>query len=77
MIWAGKKKIKEMNHLNTMYYNDILFSIFKGFFFPQVSYYTGMLVYLLVQTQSLTAKEKPIFYASTLIYRTYLQNVNC
>lgn len=36
-----------------------------------------MLLNLLVQTQSLLAKEKPIFYVNTLIYRKYLQNVNC
>lgn len=36
-----------------------------------------MLVNLLVQTQSLLAKEKPVFYVNTLIYRSHLQNVNC
>lgn len=72
--WEKKYKGNESFKYNVLQWHSV--QIFLDFF-SQISYYTGMLVYLLVQTPSVLAKEKTVFYVNTLSYRTYLQNVNC
>lgn len=72
--WENKHKGNESFKHNALQWYSV--QIFLDFF-SQISYYTRMLVNLLGQTQSLLAKEKPVFYVNTLIYRSHLQNVNC
>lgn len=63
MIWAERNNIKEMNHLNTIYDNDILLRYFQIFFISKLSHWNGGKSF---NSNSIT-QQKRIFNVNTFI----------